>query len=549
MWNKDNWTIKNFWKKTAIVAIIFATLTMGSKILFARLYNPGGSLGGGVTVPTVLYSGSYAGADVFAQVNAAYASSDCPSTGCTVLIPGGTNSVSTPLVCGTNLKFLTIKGPGAASAIYKWTPTSGTAITINCGNPTGHLGYEVTGFTLQGSASLIAAGNTNTNTSVGIFYGGTNGAVGVHTHDFNINGFGTNWQIGANAYMLTFSDFTNSGGNGGQASAGALLTVNAASNSGERNVFTNGVFTDPGNSTATNCIYITNAGTASNFFSNISIDDCQVRTGTSNGINNWDKIHVENAAFGTYGAYVPFVSPSSDLSTLLSFTNIVIANDTSGANSFATIFSVGGPVSVENISIQNYGGGTITNLVDHSTDNGVSHDHVCQVQVQGGALTNIIAGGGGVTYSRATGGGCVDNTDNSFTIGMRAIASNTNEFFSGNTVVGTFDHNGNWVLGNSGQNVSQTLQHLFFPTTMTATGTTGAQTINKASGSVNIAAAGTSVVVTDNYVATTSIVYVVVRTNDTTCALKNVVPASGSFTITTTAACTAETSFGFIVVN
>lgn len=88
-----------------------------------------------------------------------------------------------------------------------------------------------------------------------------------------------------------------------------------------------------------------------------------------------------------------------------------------------------------------------------------------------------------------------------------------------------------------------------FDSTITAGGTTGAQTINKPSGTVNFAAAATSLVVTNSLVTTSSIVIAVVRTNDTTAYIKNVVPASGSFTINLGAAATAETSVGFIVYN
>lgn len=85
--------------------------------------------------------------------------------------------------------------------------------------------------------------------------------------------------------------------------------------------------------------------------------------------------------------------------------------------------------------------------------------------------------------------------------------------------------------------------------TITAGGTTGDQTINKGSGTVNVAAGGTTVTVTNSLVSTNSTVYTQTRTNDATCYVKNVVPASGSFTINLVAACTAETSFGFLVVN
>jgi hypothetical protein len=91
---------------------------------------------------------------------------------------------------------------------------------------------------------------------------------------------------------------------------------------------------------------------------------------------------------------------------------------------------------------------------------------------------------------------------------------------------------------------------LIFNATNTATGTTGARTINKPSGTANIAAGGTSVTVTNSLVSASSIVYCVIRTNDANAtAIKNVVPAAGSFTINLTTAPAAEISVGFIVYN
>lgn len=85
--------------------------------------------------------------------------------------------------------------------------------------------------------------------------------------------------------------------------------------------------------------------------------------------------------------------------------------------------------------------------------------------------------------------------------------------------------------------------------TVTAAGTTGDQTINKTTGTVNLAAAATSVVVTNNLVSTNSIILAVAGTNDTTCYVKNVVAAAGSFTINMTGACAAETRVNFMVTN
>ena len=85
--------------------------------------------------------------------------------------------------------------------------------------------------------------------------------------------------------------------------------------------------------------------------------------------------------------------------------------------------------------------------------------------------------------------------------------------------------------------------------TVTAGGTTSAQTINKPIGSVNFAAAATSLVVTNSLVTTSSIIICTVATNDATMKSVLVVAGSGSFTIHANAAATAETRVNFIVLN
>jgi len=394
---------------------------------------------------TVLDAVTFTGSDIGAQINAAYAA--LPAAGGCIFVESGTYSFSTPIVFGTNGKIASLRGSNAGSTFLKYTPTSGNAITVNCGNPTGHLVFEITGITWQGSSTLIAAGNTNTNTSVGIYLGGTQGCPGINVHDNNINGFGTDLLIGANAYMLNIQNNSISGGNGGQASTGSLVHINAANNSGERNNFIGNNFVDPGNSNANNAIYITASGTASNFFSSNSFDDVQVFIGGSNGQTTFISNHWENPDGGQYGAYIPVLGASSDRSTQITFIGNVIANDFSGANSFSTIIKHGGQLYAASNNIQNYGGGTITNFIDHSLDNGVSSDYCVQLQVQGGALTNIIAGGGGVAYTQATGNAAVYNVGNSYTIGMQANSNNTNNIFSGSSTVATFDHSGSWSMG------------------------------------------------------------------------------------------------------
>ncbi len=122
-------------------------------------------------------------------------------------------------------------------------------------------------------------------------------------------------------------------------------------------------------------------------------------------------------------------------------------------------------------------------------------------------------------------------------------------------VTGTAESgNVNIVTGSAGSSpvrgdISLDMHKLLVPQTITAGATTGAQTIDKVSGTVNFAATDVTLVVTNDCVTADSIVFAVVRTNDTSATIKNVIPASGSFTIRLSAAATAETSVGFLVLN
>lgn len=82
----------------------------------------------------------------------------------------------------------------------------------------------------------------------------------------------------------------------------------------------------------------------------------------------------------------------------------------------------------------------------------------------------------------------------------------------------------------------------------TNTGTVGNVTINKAAMRVNIAAAGTTITVTNSLVTAASHVFCLSSTADTTARVTDVVPGAGSFVMRTVAT-TAQTSFDCVVVN
>lgn len=84
---------------------------------------------------------------------------------------------------------------------------------------------------------------------------------------------------------------------------------------------------------------------------------------------------------------------------------------------------------------------------------------------------------------------------------------------------------------------------------ITPPGTTGAQSINAMSGSVNFASAATSLVVTNASVTTGSRIFVNVATNDGTMKGVRAVAAAGSFTIRPDVAPTGETRVDFFVVS
>jgi hypothetical protein len=108
---------------------------------------------------------------------------------------------------------------------------------------------------------------------------------------------------------------------------------------------------------------------------------------------------------------------------------------------------------------------------------------------------------------------------------------------------------GRWNFYAGGSAPNYFLGDMQLGKTVTAGGTTGAQTISKTIGTVNFAAAATSVVVTNTLVTTSSVITATVGTNDTTMKSVIAVAAAGSFTLFANAAATAETRVNFHVFN
>lgn len=104
----------------------------------------------------------------------------------------------------------------------------------------------------------------------------------------------------------------------------------------------------------------------------------------------------------------------------------------------------------------------------------------------------------------------------------------------------------NWGLLETQNTVNQGLNASYSDTS----GSPGAATINKSAGRAAIAAAASSVVITNSKVLATSVVMVSLEDGDTTATSIRVSAVSaGSFTVTANAAATAATKFRFAVIN
>lgn len=145
------------------------------------------------------------------------------------------------------------------------------------------------------------------------------------------------------------------------------------------------------------------------------------------------------------------------------------------------------------------------------------------------------------------------------TIGVSSTITNQYGFYADATMVGATNNygfysdiasaSGRWNFYAAGTAANYFAGDMQFDKTVTAGGTTGAQTINKNAGSVNFAAAASSLVVTNSRVTANSIVIATVATNDSTMKSVIAVPGAGSFTLTANAAATAETRVNWIVIN
>jgi hypothetical protein len=164
--------------------------------LVSSVLSVASDLAGVVSVPLVTapirYASSIPGLDMGAEINALY--DTLPATGGEIVVQESA-SFATPILFGTNGKPALLVGLPADIVTLTYTGSSGAALTFDYG--TGHrMGHGLRDLTLTGPGH-----STDT---IGVVFGGVNGAEGLDFRDFKVQSFGVNLQMGSNTWLAYF---------------------------------------------------------------------------------------------------------------------------------------------------------------------------------------------------------------------------------------------------------------------------------------------------------------------------------------------------------
>lgn len=141
--------------------------------------------------PFAVDEADFLGEDLGQRINAAYAS--LPSTGGEILVGRG-GSFAMPIAFNTPGKPVLLTGIPGDIVTLTFTGT-GTAMTFDYG--TGHrMGHGLRDLTLTGPGNSTA--------TIGVVFGGANGAEGIEFRDFKIQSFGVNLQMGSHTWLASF---------------------------------------------------------------------------------------------------------------------------------------------------------------------------------------------------------------------------------------------------------------------------------------------------------------------------------------------------------
>lgn len=278
---------------------------------------------------TYVFANDYAGADIGAKINAAYAA--LPSTGGRIMVVEDA-SFSTAINFGTDDKFVMLECLPGVTLSYTGSATS----TVF--NNTSYPNYP----SANGMENCILYGN---NSGTGIEVGGSNGAAGADFHNIKVYNFSTGMYFGSNTYVTNVDNSTifNNTRN---------VFIASANNSGENLRFTNNLFADP--DTVTSCFYVDTYGSASLELVNNSFDNCQLYIDAGVFQTNIVGGHFENPAApsGGVGRYpYIYIEPSTQSTVTITGASFIDIATTSATAPDPYIVN-GGYLTLNNVSVE-----------------------------------------------------------------------------------------------------------------------------------------------------------------------------------------------------
>lgn len=237
----------------------------------------------------VLDATAFAGADIGAKINTAYAA--LPATGGIITVPSGNYPFTTKINFNTSKKPVLLScAPGGATTL-NWTTTTTSTSTVFNAIP---ANYQKAGWGVENCEFIGQSGGSG-NSTIGIEIGGSNGSMGFTMKGVKVSKFGIGATIGNNAYniQINTSQFSLNG---------RSIVSQCTANCGETWNFTNDWLVDnefAGVSDAHNCLDFSTGNLADLIFTGGSMDDCQLLIGS--GVLNYlvDGVHFENPEQGT----------------------------------------------------------------------------------------------------------------------------------------------------------------------------------------------------------------------------------------------------------
>jgi len=371
------------------------------------------------------YANAFSGADIGAQINAAYAQA---ATGSVITVGPGTYSFSTQIAFTGGQKYVTLQcSPGT---VLNYTG-SATSTLININADIGTTGTHTYSYGING---CHFTGPSDSGNSAGIEIGGTNGAEGLLLQNITVNKFGIGLAATSSTWVINVN-------NSGFSDNGQNFVFEVSHNSGERFNFTGDTFADsPTTATVGTCVNL-EAGIGSAFFSNDSFDGCAPYISSGGLRVSFTNDHFENTLAGQY----PYIYIATSSTSNVNVSNSLMLNDSTSAGTNPPNFIWNaGTLQISDVTVNSNGGQTAANFVHVSNGANMDISSLVNLNTAYTCVENSI-GPCGTQFGGITPFMTTRSNSWPFTIGTNS--SNDAEFWNGGNEAMQLDANGNLTLG------------------------------------------------------------------------------------------------------